>query len=64
MIDNSHNNASIIENKNWKYIPACNTNIKSRFESLGYSFRDIQYRKSYDFSGVEFSIRQMAQMEE
>lgn len=59
-----HNVTADINNPNWRYIPANQTNVKERFEDHGHKFVDTLYRKIYDFTGLEYWAWQVTHQEE
>jgi hypothetical protein len=53
-----------INNPNWVYIPSNQTNVKERFEDAGHSFKDVMFRKVYDFTGLDYWIWQITHLED
>jgi hypothetical protein len=53
-----------INNPNWVYIPSNQTNVKERFEDAGHKFKDVMFRKVYDFTGLDYWAWQITHLEE
>jgi hypothetical protein len=53
-----------INNPNWVYIPSNQTNVKERFEDAGHKFKDVIFRKVYDFTGLDYWIWQITHLED
>jgi len=58
-----HRVAPDIMNRNWKYIPSNQTNVKERFEDYGFKFNDSLYRKNFDFTGLDYWMWQITHKE-
>ena len=53
-----------INNPNWVYIPSNQTNVKERFEDAGHKFKDVMFRKVYDFTGLDYWAWQITHLED
>ncbi len=53
-----------INNPNWVYIPSNQTNVKERFEDAGHNFKDVMFRKVYDFTGLDYWTWQITHLED
>ncbi len=49
-----HRIAPDINNPQWHYVRSEQTNIKERFESFGFKYRDKLYSKQLDFTGLNY----------
>jgi hypothetical protein len=56
--------AADINNPNWVYIPSNQTNVKERFEDAGHKFKDVMFRKVYDFTGLDYWTWQITHKED